>query len=261
MRLTRRGLIQSAAALPITAHAATPPDSTPQNYRMMIFSDPVAGREDEYNHWYSTRHLPDVVSVPGFVRARRLQLAPVQFHASPPLNRYLAYFEITTNDLASVFAEVNHRLTTGQTVFNSSFNTATAHMRTYRLIDDQLKAPADDATDGFHFVFNTPIDGKDAAFNDWYNNEHLPDMLTVPGFTAAQRGALAKAQLAPGITAPPYLAIFRFQAGDLAQRKADFLRVVPTLRNKPVMKTADGYGFVPVGPVLIGDDIRAQRRA
>lgn len=38
----------------------------------------VAGREDEFNDWYDHQHLPDVLSVPGFVAARRYRRSTAQ---------------------------------------------------------------------------------------------------------------------------------------------------------------------------------------
>jgi hypothetical protein len=42
---------------------------------LFVFSDPVAGREDEYHTWYGETHLPELLSLPGFVGARRLSRA------------------------------------------------------------------------------------------------------------------------------------------------------------------------------------------
>ena len=42
---------------------------------LLVFSDPVAGREDEYHSWYSETHLPELLSLPGFQGARRLSRA------------------------------------------------------------------------------------------------------------------------------------------------------------------------------------------
>jgi hypothetical protein len=36
-----------------------------QSYVVLVFSNPTAGREDEYTRWYNAEHLPAVVSVPG----------------------------------------------------------------------------------------------------------------------------------------------------------------------------------------------------
>ena len=42
---------------------------------LLVFSDPVAGREDEYHTWYTETHLPELLTLPGFVAARRLSRA------------------------------------------------------------------------------------------------------------------------------------------------------------------------------------------
>ena len=34
---------------------------------LLFFCNPVEGREDEYNKWYTDTHLQDVVKVTGFV--------------------------------------------------------------------------------------------------------------------------------------------------------------------------------------------------
>lgn len=36
-------------------------------------------------------------------------------------------------------------------------------------------------------VLSDPLGDRDAEYNDWYNNIHLPDVLAVPGMVAAQR--------------------------------------------------------------------------
>ena len=36
-------------------------------------------------------------------------------------------------------------------------------------------------------VMTEPAVGKEDEFNDWYTNVHMPEVLTVPGFEAAQR--------------------------------------------------------------------------
>ena len=46
----------------------------------VILSNPVAGREDEFNEWYTKQHLDDVLKVPGFVAAQR-------FTAQDPENK------------------------------------------------------------------------------------------------------------------------------------------------------------------------------
>lgn len=65
-------------------------------------------------------------------------------------------------------------------------------------------------------VLSNATDGQDDAFNTWYTNTHLKDVLKVPGYTAAQRFALSDAQLGPGDVPYAYLALYEVETDDLA---------------------------------------------
>jgi len=41
-------------------------------------------------------------------------------------------------------------------------------------------------------VLTNPIEGADDAFNAWYDTQHLPEVLDVPGVVAAQRYDIAE---------------------------------------------------------------------
>lgn len=43
----------------------------------------------------------------------------------------------------------------------------------------------------FMIITEVPAADEAAAFEDWYVNRHMPDVLAIPGFTAAQRFRLA----------------------------------------------------------------------
>lgn len=58
---------------------------------MVVQSRPVAGREDEYNAWYDDVHLPEVLTVSGFVSAQRYVTASTDGAEPYP---YLAVYEI-----------------------------------------------------------------------------------------------------------------------------------------------------------------------
>lgn len=72
-------------------------------------------------------------------------------------------------------------------------------------------------------VFSRPIAGKDAEFNQWYDQQHVPDMLAIPGFTAAQRFITVQAAT-PTSTLPPYLAIYDVTTRDLDATNAEVMR-------------------------------------
>jgi len=78
-------------------------------YTFVVFSNPVAGKEDEYNDWYNRHHIPDVLNVPGFVSGHRFELADTQFSRDEKKHRYLALYEIETDDIAATLKELRAR--------------------------------------------------------------------------------------------------------------------------------------------------------
>ena len=154
-----------------TIHAAQKADAASkkaETYYLLVFSNPVAGMEDEYNKWYSQQHQKDVVSVPGFMTAQRFVLSDVQLRDSKPLPKYLIMYKIVTDDLPSVYAEVTRRLQTGVTVISPSFDKTTSVSLSYRAIRPMIyhKSDADGAPKSksdsqvyYQLVFTDPTPG------------------------------------------------------------------------------------------------------
>lgn len=42
-------------------------------FKLIVFSDCIEGREDEYNDWYNGIHLNDALTLPGFKSAQRFR--------------------------------------------------------------------------------------------------------------------------------------------------------------------------------------------
>lgn len=65
-------------------------------------------------------------------------------------------------------------------------------------------------------VHTNPVDdSREAEFNDWYDNTHIPEVLGVSGFLAATRYRLSDAQLAPAEETHRYLAVYEIDSDDL----------------------------------------------
>jgi hypothetical protein len=69
-------------------------------YKMVVLSNPVEGREDDYNDWYQNVHLGELTALPGFKSGQRFRLARslVEGESHP----YLALYEIETDDIDAV---------------------------------------------------------------------------------------------------------------------------------------------------------------
>jgi hypothetical protein len=75
----------------------------------------VEGREQEYNDWYSNRHLGDLLAIPGVLSARRFKLSGTQVPQAPtPAYRYLAVYEVEAEDVTSFVNEMMARVGDGR---------------------------------------------------------------------------------------------------------------------------------------------------
>ena len=75
---------------------------------MLAFTSPTSAEtEDDYNTWYDTKHLADVVRIQGVVAATRYKLAhdvaPMPGVTGPP-QQYVAIYELTAETEAELDA-------------------------------------------------------------------------------------------------------------------------------------------------------------
>src|SRR5271154_534699 len=163
-----------------------------QTYYFLVFSNPTAGHEDEYNKWYNEQHAPDVVAVPGFVTAQRFVKNQLPLYRMVDLQvpKYLIVYKIVTDDVEAVFGEVNRRLKTGETVISPTFDSKTSVSYVYRPFRPEIKGvggepegvkPGPKQT-YYQIVFTAMADGKEGEFNDFYDNHHAPELAAIPGF-------------------------------------------------------------------------------
>ena len=102
------------------------------NQLFLVFSNPVEGRDDEYNTWYDEVHLGDVRRVPGVVDARRYELLPTAGEGAPaPAHRYLAVYELD-GDGGEVLAELMKRAGGPELPMSEALDLSTISMTVWR---------------------------------------------------------------------------------------------------------------------------------
>ena len=77
-----------------------------EQYTMIAYTNPVEGREDEYNKWYDEVHLPEFSALPGVVSGRRFKVDGDKPAA------YAAVYELSTEP-KNVFAAFGEALKNG----------------------------------------------------------------------------------------------------------------------------------------------------
>jgi hypothetical protein len=263
--VTVRALAVAALLLLATVSARS---AAAETYYFFVFSNPVAGHEDEYNKWYDQQHALDVVAVPGFVTAQRFVKNPLPLYRMVDLQvpKYLIVYKIVTDDVEAVFGEVNRRLKTGETVISPAFDTKTSVSYVYRPFRPEIKGVGGEppeATPGpkqtyIQIVFTAMVESMEREFNLFYDEHHAPELAAIPGFVSAQRMILARPSNS-SIPATKYLALFRVETSDLGAVKQ--VASGPGFTSSPAFdtKATRGYTFRAIGPVIEGDKVREAR--
>ena len=110
----------------------------------------------------------------------------------------------------------------------------------------------------YFFVFSNPISGHEDEYNKWYNEQHAPDVVAIPGFVTAQRFVKTDLPLyrMVDLQVPKYLVIYKIVTGDI---EAVFKEVARRLETKETVmsptfdsKTSVSYVYKPFRPEIKG---------
>jgi hypothetical protein len=72
-----------------------------QNYVLLVYTRPISGMEADYHRWYNEVHLAEVLRVPGFIRAERLEVCETSLATPGRVGEYLAVYNIESSDIAA----------------------------------------------------------------------------------------------------------------------------------------------------------------
>ena len=75
-----------------------------KRYEFLVLTRPIAGTDEEFNHWYDGEHLRDVLKAPGIVVARRFRVLTLPNDTEPPEWPYVAIYELECDDPGAVLA-------------------------------------------------------------------------------------------------------------------------------------------------------------
>jgi len=100
-----------------------------RRYRMITLSNPTEGREEEYNDWYQNVHLGDLVAIEGIVSAQRYRFARTLKEGDT--YDYMAVYEIETDDIDAVLAELGAAAGDGRIRMTDAIDTAGATALVY----------------------------------------------------------------------------------------------------------------------------------
>jgi hypothetical protein len=260
---------------------AREPAQGQNRYVYLVMSDPLPGREFDFNDGYQNMHMGDLVQLPGWTGAQRFRLVPeVMPRNTQPLYRRgnLIIWDQEGTDLNKLRSDANAAITGGKSRLIPGFDYGPdgAVRATYQVIGARMTRPdgrkpfipdyADNKTPRpnryIMLDFVEPVAGvSDSAFEAALS-KRVTDVLALPGWMAAQpfRFATPPASARPtSLAFTKYLVIWETE-GSHAQELQDGLVAatkageVKALAADPA--TAQSSWWVTTSPFITKDDFQ-----
>ncbi|MEQ1775272.1 MAG: hypothetical protein ABL891_15955 [Burkholderiales bacterium] len=167
--------------------------------------------DEEFNAWYDLEHVPQVTALPGFVRTRRY------FCESADI-RYLAWYE-TADENVEAGAHFQS-IVTDPTPWSLRLRKLYGNNRerlNFKLMCEVGSMPAPDAP--WMYIVHTDIpDHIVDEYNEWYDKEHLPRCVNIPGVLRARR--YMSVACTSGNAGPKYLTAYELSGPDVWESPA-----------------------------------------
>jgi hypothetical protein len=181
-------------------------------------TDPA--RDVEFNRWYTDVHLPDILGTGLAAHARRYR----DVAAAPKDGRYLAIYEFQREDLEAAGQELSRHAERFTREGRIHPALEVAHRGMWRRIGGEFRSAKSGTArvTGLLAVGSNCSDAaREAEFNAWYNDTHIPDILASRLFHTAYRFETVSAGAWPG----RYLALYETDAADPAVVAEELVQV------------------------------------
>ena len=185
---------------------------------IMVKMDPPAKDETEWNNWYHNEHIPNRLAIPGFLLTRRFVRVGVdpRHFTTQGEAKYLALYELASAGAQT--SEPYRKLKQWEGAKPpDSFEAITMKLPTItRGVYEQIypeKGEYQPPPTRFLLIVGHDVPrNRRKEFNAWYDTDHIPAMLRVPGFITARRFMLARGRFLPipgsTVPVPEYLSIY-----------------------------------------------------
>lgn len=103
-----------------------------KRYMLIVMSNPVKGKEEEYHQWYIEQHIPDSLKIKGFINGQLLSSASQQH---PMQNKHewshVAIFDLATDNINALLDDLNNRMNTPLMPFSDVFDFDYFHLQLF----------------------------------------------------------------------------------------------------------------------------------
>src|SRR5262245_58802386 len=149
----------------------------------LVYIDIDPAHEDECNAWYNTEHLPELLSLPGFLDAARY----VAYKGVP---RYLAVYELESAEMMKTAEFQKWRANPSPwsrriapTVIGKNLSRAIGE----QIFPADIEMPDRGMAPALQIGRMSVPENMDNEWNAWYNGEYIPGYRKVSGVRYARR--------------------------------------------------------------------------
>jgi hypothetical protein len=137
--------------------------------------------EEEFNAWYNTEHLPELLALPGVLDAAR-------YVATKGGPKYLAAYELASVDALQTSEYKNRpRTPWGKRVGPTAIGKNRARIVGQQIFPSSAENPDRGMAAALQIGRMSVPESADTAWNTWYNSEYIPGYRKVQGVICARR--------------------------------------------------------------------------
>lgn len=107
-----------------------------EKHLWIVHAQPVAGMEDEFERWYETTHIPDLLDFPEFVSGQLFKLDPASKES--PAHDYIVVYEVD-GPLDRVFEKLGQAKSEGKFFVSEAFDPNNKVEYIYKPVTEKLK--------------------------------------------------------------------------------------------------------------------------
>lgn len=115
----------------------------PDRFLQVVFSNPAQGKEAEFNEWYDTVHIPQLLEVPGMLSAKRFALRDSDLYRIPgghaPEHGYMCIYELD-GDINAIMKEIRARVADGRVVMSDCLDMTSSRISFWNQQGDEFTA-------------------------------------------------------------------------------------------------------------------------
>jgi hypothetical protein len=215
---------------------------TNSNSVMLVLQSPESGDLRRHREWCVPHRFHDVCRSPEVIEG---ELARCAEAADATRWSAAAYYQLDGNPVTFLDERLGGVLTNGRAL--GDVDEADASMLAIGVaLTDRVRSRITPEAMGkerlLFIVLTNCTPGSDSAFNAWYTNQHIPDVLDVPGFVAARRYRLIDH---PMLKPYPYryLAVYEVLVAkaEAALRELNARAGTDRMYLSPTLETSDVY--------------------